>query len=73
MLAFGNRNRLRQPLGFAQVAIGLAGGEPELGGEPFDGMGQVGGVLQQRAGQIEPLGLAGLGDTPHMTYNIYST
>ncbi len=73
VLAVGDGHGRGQLLGFAQVAIGLARRDGELAGEAFDGVGQVRILLQQRAGEIEPLGFLGIADAGHVTYNIYST
>ena len=73
ILAVGDGNGCGELLGLAQVAVGLASRDGEFAGEAFDGVRQVRAFLQQRAGEIEPVGFLGVADPSHMTYNIYST
>ncbi len=73
VLAVGDGHRCGQLLGLAQVAVGLAIRDGELAGEALDGVRQVRALLQQRTGEIEPLGFLGVADAGHVTYNIYST
>ena len=73
VLAVGDGHGRAQLLGFAQVAVGLASRDGELAGEAFDSVRQVRAPQQQRAGEIEPLGLLGIADAGHTTYTINST
>ncbi len=73
VLAVGDGYGRGQLLGFAQVAVGLPSRDGELAGEAFDGVRQVRALLQQRAGEVEPVGFLGIADAGYVTYHIYST